>query len=308
MTKIKLNENFYKELDTLIKISNSIKHLYKKLSELENSNKKDSSEYHKYLDYLKMTIEVEKAKYLEYELNDTKCLEWLSWLKDNFLNNKDIYRIINQLSYFASLLNKKGNRLVKKHLEKPNALKTENIFNIKDIEIGISDDVLKTFVLMLDNCYKNKSNKKFKIDTIYTLSYLYPSIEELLLINDFNIEPSLFDVQSKYLSELIEMRPLFYNNIVNNLLSSKVFQQLTYLTSISNKEVKKRPHEILIHYCYLKSLLFLSSEKQNKVYLNFFKKSTNHRKYFQKFSSKKLTEQLIYEGFTDVKNQKQKLK
>lgn len=63
MKKYELDKKDYNQIENLIRIGSSIETLYKKMCNLEIEEKKDTDEYKKILDYLKIALEVESKQY-----------------------------------------------------------------------------------------------------------------------------------------------------------------------------------------------------------------------------------------------------
>ena len=125
---------------------------------------------------------------------------------------------------------------------------------------------------------------------------------------DFNIDLSLLTPKSEYFAKLINMNHLFYEKLKDDLIATKVIQELADFTTISDRHIEKHAGEILLRYCYLKSLLFLSSKTQDEALLDMFKSYTNSREYLEEHPHSKQIEQLIDEGFTEVLTKKKELK
>ena len=86
----------YKLIGDLINITSSIKSLHDKLFILESKGKKNSDEYNKILDYLKISIEVENKIYNQLNISNAENI--FNYLIKSENDKEIIKRIINNIN------------------------------------------------------------------------------------------------------------------------------------------------------------------------------------------------------------------
>ena len=219
MEQYRMKEQDYIHLENLIKTSISIETLYKKLFDLEISEKKYTNEYYKILDYLKISLDVENKLYNQIisTLSNMEFSKFISFLlnekvaynfKDNMssiiymdYNNANIRRIINILIHI--ILKNKERVQDKNIIDFINKFSISNFdasryasFNNLKILIPFEKDILKAYILFLkkyidlgeiDNNIKEKI-----IKNMYYVCYENKSIEKCFLNGRFNFSKIKF--------------------------------------------------------------------------------------------------------------------
>ena len=224
-------------INDLYNISNSIKVLYDKLCDLEMKGEKDSDLYNKYIDYLRIAIEVEEKEYSK-------------------INNDDILACIHNF-----VDNRKGN------IYSRITSKTDDLINLNDS--NCSDDIMianfinelisNVFFSILDEEIINSNRQdliKYKYDKIYKSS----NIENYAIINKFNMSDN-----HNYIV-FIDDLPIIFNDIKNYLLVQQ-FARLFSLKLVNDFDLNNIYD--LIDIIYLRTyLVLLDDEDVKKLYDN----------------------------------------
>ncbi|MDD2208807.1 MAG: hypothetical protein PHU45_05640 [Bacilli bacterium] len=179
----KLGESDYKHINSLIKIASSIDTIYKRLYQLEINNQKESDEYKNLLEYLDISLEVEKNNY--DKINFNKCNLIVNYLLEERMpcNAKtDLETIILQENLnrvMRRVITNLNNRLLNNHHELQKMIPSQfmeilqgfeitNEFVLKSIKSSIKmkqsfeNETLNTFLIFLKEAAEDKKNLSFR--------------------------------------------------------------------------------------------------------------------------------------------------
>lgn len=232
------------ELETiksLIAITESIKESYSQLINLEIAGKKETEEYKKYFERLKISIDLEKSIYEKITTN--KCEMFLQYLQLNENNHtlkeeeaifdNDINLVISRImiklkrkitgdiNYVkAAILPKEIENMLSDYRE---TIKNSMEYAIKIIPVILSD-IFNCFLAII-----KKSNTIENVKMKFYTSFIIENIENEMLDNNFNISSNPYLLSSFFsnlygISDMVFKRVLtyqiisYYNNNLNAIL------------------------------------------------------------------------------------------
>lgn len=282
---------------SLMAVLNSIDDLYNKLFDLELQGFKDGEEYRKHLEYLKLTLEV-KDKYYN-SLTSVQKLEILIKINNNYSFNNIFNCLIN-----LDKIDRIKARLVSKLSEEINIVDQKTLLNIlpkefidyfvyKDkgllrnliiastkIESSFQEDLLSIYLSFLkDTMYSNNYSRYLPelLKMKYDLSFINENIENLLLINNFEIKDNVI-IQSEVIYNMLGLDDLLFNFLKNGF-GIKIFnEQLDNLLMIKDNDYFEDNNKItslLRTALFRSSFLFINDDvitdffDQHKVIFNF---------------------------------------
>ena len=255
-----LEKEDYLVLESLIKTSESIEEIYHHLFRLELIDQKDSLEYQKYFDYLKIAIEVENRIYEENDFNTSKCSAFLGVLNDTFkgrfhtafdsisikdFKNASLYRVYNVIN----------NRIYEND-------------DIDDEEID--ENPYSTFIINMlekETCLlllsKIASDKKLSQTNIirikYYLSFVNNKLENELIDSVFNVSNSVF-VHS-YLYANIYGEGDKYSSLVNFYCYSGALYEIRHILAFNDNDLFKKNDNVIVRLEILKAYLALADDE-----------------------------------------------
>ena len=336
MEKRKLEKRNYETIEKLINITRSIDVLYKKLYELEILGKKETEEYNKNLDYLKIAIDVENKIY--NDINSDSNLSILIYdyllqdrLPDEFISDKDcivlqdisnlvIRRIISTLKrqimsnvdVIKDIISKELTSIIKvitNFIDNINILENEMI-NLSILVESLEKDLYGGFLSFLKENMTDKNNENIineLIKTKYLVLFINKNIESDMLINNFNIS-EYFELNSNYIAKLIKMpnnelkeyKDLYYENDITN--------QINKLLIISNSDynISTKNIEAILRECFIRAIfLFLSDS--NISDLNFdFHEYIESDEYKELYNNNDISESKVINCFKTINSDRKK--
>ena len=257
----------------LFKVGSSIQKLFNILCDLEINGKKDSSEYQRYLDYLRMVLLEENQLYQDSNLSIERCnaitdfvmesrlpsrveeeFENISSLK---LDNGVAWRIIHFLKKRV-LIDCEGigrvsieSEYERKYLEDlQNALYNKNI-----IKANLLEDLVNAILLFNEEEILKEENTDVKsclITIKYFLAYIYKDFGDYIVSKDFNVA-KIFD-NTDLFAYLTRIGPNDLQETKREYLSKLV---ITYIYKVLRTDDKR---QLLICKSILRALFMLMSD------------------------------------------------
>lgn len=224
------------------KLSLSIKNIYNKLNELEVEGLKESDEYRKNLDYLKIAVECEEDKYKE-------------------LNNADIVNLLNIIKIKMITLNYQSTDIVLDNIDSDNeqvmiyiriALKLYNMKNktMGNISLMFENDILDYTFIELMNRYADFHNCDI-LKLKYRLSFLVPKIEKYNVGNDFS-SGSFVSLDEDDDQSIIMEDGIFEIRCEDKFLAfERAIMIINMILKIDNDEVKNKKNVVKLLSYYL---------------------------------------------------------
>ena len=320
-----INSQELSQLKRLINISRMIEDLYSKLYNLELNNEKDSSEYQKYLDYLKLVLEMEKEEYLKLNLNEDKISRYFEYINDAYNLEKDltdmesiiigdfkkrvIRRIMSRFVYYLPnrnevliyFLESEIKDIIKSVLKKDN-INEADLNNYLASVNKIDTDLYYVFLKFINDAYLDKNNTFFKDELLkayYNIIYLEAEVEDKMINNNFHLEENINVSSLSNEAKLIQKDKLFSlsYNLINSLLN----------VSDEQFSFEKVMREVIIRECLLRSSLALIDESDYEMLHNYYLDTINDQEYQNKFKFDKICKGIIANTFNKALEEKNKL-
>lgn len=181
---MKLNNQ--KILDNLIQVSSSIKVLYDKLFELDKNSLKNSNEYEKTLEYLKIALDCEVDYYSQIQRDDLNDIihyvEFKLYLMDG--NDNDII-----LDNISSIKNEKLKyiRILTKLCNMKKASIGDSKLNTDGTVLKFNNNLINYYFMQLMNFYIKGNDMNYSmLIAKYNLSFLVGNLEKENVISKFN--------------------------------------------------------------------------------------------------------------------------
>lgn len=334
--KQKLCESDYIHIDAFIKIASSIDTIYKRLYQLEVDNQKESAEYKNLLEYLDISLKVEKDYYdkinfsiNKYELtinylmqdrmpnNPKSDLEAII-LQENF--NRVIRRVIANLDSRAlnnqqALQKKVPNQFIELLQFFNNQITNESV--LKSINSSIlmkqsfENETLNTFLLFLKEESDDKENVSFKdrlLKAKYDIIFVNKEIETEMLKSRFNVMNFIFD--SKATADILNINSELYNILKKEYglkISTYQIKKLLELSDIDYGNEKNTLASIL-RQAYMKSaFLLLDDEVISEINYDFHD-LIEDPEYYNQQNEDKISTSLIIKTFRNIEKDREKYK
>lgn len=229
-----------KELEALIRISESIIERYKQMASLEKEGKKESSEYASLVSSIKSSINLEENLMSNIEINQERIdfieKEFKDYGYEDKENIADTIILNNQNSennlHLARILLRLKTKLardVKSTIEKitaqllPPEIKDDYIIeeesikscaNMVEITIGFRRDISLLLYKLLEDSISNEKNKNLKdylIDYKYALIMLDSKLEEILMSTSFKGIESIY-LESDLIGRILKVPTGLYDS------------------------------------------------------------------------------------------------
>lgn len=335
MSNYNLEKRDIYQMASLVKISTNIYNLYLKLCKLETSEKKDSEEYRKYLDYLSIYIDVENKIYEESELTLERILSWAKFLfnfkiegkfnledvmtkKELDINTLVIYRILNVLLTKLTKCNNDLFTLSDKEISNITlmlGITNENKYN-KHSNILLNKFIEKDFFyLLLSYLQEYIDDKKYKLFrqmltmSKYNAIFLNKDIENFEIINNFDIPNSLY-IYSRINSDLLKINFETYTQIISlfarNIADNEIYELLE-IEDIDYNNISKSSTSIL-RQCMIKSAFMLMSSKTADEVNLVFREYIDNEEYIELDMKNSISTNLIINCFNDIELNKSRIK
>lgn len=287
------------EFKSVLKVTKSVEKLYNELYQLEISNKQNSPEYNKKIEYLMIALDIENKKYFQANLNKDKRELWKNYINryyidEDFLTNyesiivqnyydKDIRRVLarsadcflNQEDIINSLLAKD----LERHNMSPDRINEMIIF----INNSVENDLLRGYLYYLNEFTNKKeyqSLTNYFIHSKYYLSFINKDIEQEMLKTKFKItdewyigSPLIADLMKIESDVFNELKNVYgYNMILNSIYSILVLNDLDYADNVLGSSA-------LMMQCFIKSGLNLVNQDQLPRIKKHYEQLINSKEY-----------------------------
>lgn len=198
----------YKKIADIIKVTEAIKTLYDRLCNLEINNLKETKEYHKNLDYLMISLEMEESFYMNIDRNSIVAMKdvIISCLNNNAIIKE---RMLSQLDFYK--MNFECNKMTK----------AQELFRIN------SKVFISRILTILQESIDSEIESDLRIELVkikYSLLYKNPENEKDLILDAFNIK-----------NEFREEIPMTNNSVINddNKIDNSGDEALSFLETLN---------------------------------------------------------------------------
>lgn len=335
MERYRLNKQDFELIDRLVKTTNSIETLYKKMYDLEISGKKDSNEYKKLLDYLKMTIEVEDKIYQDANLDYLRCIGLADYiiedrLPDGFTNDVEsimsqnydnrvlrrilsilFHKVISDYNGIKEMLpNELVDLMIQLGMPNPDKIVSQAIYSSIELQKAFEKDTFSGFLTFLQEFINKKDYANFKeqlISSKYNTSFINKAIESDMISSSFDI-PETFYVNSRFVADLTNTDLDLYKLLKNSYgvkESTKQISEVIEMGDMDYSDPKKATSSILRQCLMRASFLLMSDEVISDVNYEFHE-FVESEKYLNRHSHDRISEQLIINCFKSIKRDRSK--
>ena len=322
MNNFNIDITDFKNIESLLNINKNIERLYTKLGQLEIENKTYTKEYTQLLEYISFIIEAEDKIYKESNLDTTKKLSWLKFLRNIYdKNNSVLIRINNYI--FANLIGSCKRLIELPDKELSNILimsgikatinkdKKEEICKLIIVKEAIQKDLWKVFLSSIQRNINNPKQRMFKetlIKAKYDAIFFNKDLEISLINKKFNITNNPLII-SNFRREILEMDVTTYQNIKDVLCTQMITNEISDLLNINDYDynnVEKASLSIIKESMIKSCLLFISDEKINEINEHFYKLIGERKD--NEMPSNNISKEIINNCFKSVKEEKTNIK
>lgn len=323
-----------KQLERIVKGTYSISNLYKKLCELEIKGLKNSEDYQKYLNYLKVVLEIEKKYYSKDKLDTKKMYIMSDFLKDiTGIDEYNIEMLVTEKTEESSIItriqsnlflectnnyNDINNFLSEEELKiledyyRQNSANSVSFDTFSKVESYVEKDFKMAFLYFLEKFISNNSysNVKSKLIAIkYKFIFMNKDIENLALEDEFNIDGILksdFTILEQYLKLDLNAVTKIKDNYVEVYYLNYVLK-LFRIDDIDYNENKNFILSILAQ-CFIRASFTLMSEdlidKLNYGFHEYIQRSD----YLDTYPNSDISQKLIIECFRKIRKDRKHIK
>ncbi len=317
----------------------SVLDLYAKLYAIEADGNKDSDEYKKILDYLKVALEVEKSEYENIDIGFSKFLCYVSngdFVRDSLdrkllqLGKDDMvdynsdqlatrflnYLINNDSKLFSTTYEIIPSGLIeimkKAHISSP-SLKIENAIRTEFEEGRIfGQDVSRAFQVFLNKEIETNKDPAIKDCLIYHKykeSFINPCIENELVENDFDL-PECINIDTTLNAAFLGVSTEKYKKNISTLAINAALDNINELLGTKDIDYSDADTAALsiIKQCYLRAnLVFMTDEDINDLKDEFID-SIQSDEYLKDYKDDHISINLITEAFNARKKDRELIK
>ncbi len=326
-----LNQTENQNIEQLIKITSSVDNLYKRLAELEISGQKESEEYEKNMEYLRITLEVEEQCYQDLKANNN-LFDIIKYILNNKIPNPDIPDLENIVLGHTD--NRVNVRILKK-LQNMVQFTRENLLSM--FHINLQSDVGKRFkeTVSLDkviagiqtgnsidiDCFnmflslveeskiqENSETFKRKLSEVkYEVAFIVPDVEQNMINQNFVVKSSaalgsdvtakIFGISnSEYQSKKLVFGAILFEKQITKLfeLNDSDYENEDVFFSASLRQLLMRT-----------SFLFMD-DKIVKDMKEDFQKTILSKKYLEAHEHNRISEAVISQAFIKSTSDKDK--
>ncbi len=331
MEEYKIDIKDYELIRKLMQTTTSIETLYKKLYDLEIRGLKNSQSYEKYLDYLKIALEVENKTYEDATLSTERCAAIFEFLltdrvPDGFLsdtesimsqnyNNRVTRRILGILiqklfsdsEYSKSMV---ADEIMNKYMITDGSAFDPSLFDSVSASIEMQDalevDMIRAYLKLLQEFVDSKYLSVYRDDLIkskYNMVFINKRVENDLVNNKFNV-PEILKLDSMLVAELAELDMEVYRLITNIFGVKESAGQISELIEVGDQEYRNSSKviEAILRQCYMRSaFLFMSEDSISDINYEFYEFIEGDN-YLQRHPNDHISEKIITSGFDSIKD------
>lgn len=312
-------------IDFITEIAASIETLYIKLFNLEINGKKETEEYKKTIEYLKISVEVENELLQNKLLSSDKIIAMMFYLikkkkSENFsenykevlnqsYNDRIFLRIFNKI-YFKYKENPTILQSIEKYLDEPEEEILQNIIAKNELDKSLERDFLNSYLFLLQQfCLDSQDEYVFPylLSTKYNLSYSIPSIEESLISLNFEI-PDTLCLESSMIANIFSMNEEEYEKAKNDYGTKIAFSQIIKILDMDNKNFSnpKNIANSILKQCLLRAA-FMFMDEETLQELNYqFHSQIENKKYLLKYPNNSVNENIVSKCFRKINSDKKR--
>lgn len=253
-----------------------------------------------------------------YDRLPDKFIENIESIVNQDYNNNTIRRILNILdniinstsSTIKSILPNEQITLIKQY----GLLNVDILFlknNVDVIRKEIENDLLKTYLLFLQEFIDNQNYSKFKLHLIrskYNTSFINNNVEKDMIFNNYEIIKTL-SINSQTIAVFnkidLEQYNLFKNKYSRSICTKQIFE-LIEINDMDYKDITKASISIL-RQCLIRSSFQLMDDNLISDINDAFHNLIKCNEYLARHPQNNISEQLIDDCFNSIKKDKNKI-
>ena len=337
MEQYTLTSKDYEWLKNIMKNNESIDAIYKKLCELEINGQKDSDEYKKYIDYLKIALEVENNIYATGKINFYNGSALVNYIigermPDDFLNDREsiiakdynnrvIRRVLkNLIGIVAS-----DYETVKKYMIPTQLVEFMKYIGMEDADQSVSNalyssvqmkdaldqDISNGFLTILRELTNSSKYAEYKNELIaskYHIAFIEPNTETLLLNNSFEL-PDGFYPNTSFAATVTETPEELLEQIKNTQGIQEATHHMMGLIRMHDGDFEDRDKAFssILRQSFMRSAFMLVSEDVLGEYNYHFHDFIESDTYLKDYPNDNVGVQMVVDGFKLIDTDKKKL-
>jgi len=335
MEKYILKSKDYEFINNLIKTTNSIDSIYRKMYDLEINGKKDTEDFNQILDYLSMAIEVEEKLYKEANLSYLQCIAIADYilqdkLPDGFLNDTEsimnqcydnrvlrrilsilVHKIISDHESVRQMLPEEIIELMEQlGMPNPDKLVSQAIYSSIELQKAFERDIFNGYLAILQEFIVSNTYKNFRNDLIrskYNTSFINKQIENDMISSKFDI-PDTFYVNSRFVADLTQTDLELYKMLKNLYGVKESTKQISEVIEIGDMDYSdsKKAITSILRQCLMRSAFLLMSDEVISDVNYEFHEFVEDKKYLDRHPHDRISEQLIVNCFKAIKKDRNK--
>lgn len=322
--------------DSIFRVTETIERLYEGLYNLEIKGLKNSEEYNRKLNLLKIFLKQEEQLYNDVKFDKNKVYSWLKYIKiaknvgclgNNFdsviygkYENKTIRRIYNKLYKELHIINLNigdylNNGFTFVSLGNENNSNLEKlIYNLaityKDkIEEEVDKDFKKTFFTILNEYINDQNYLSVRDKLIYTkyyFSFIFSKSEEYMLRHSFSVPADTYLLSKMESSNLGDLFTESFEDVKDDFCNDLVTKYINIL--IDQFENMESDLAVIICKTFIRALLINMSYSRVKKLKDDFESSLNRLDSNLLQNSKYFGWNLVNECFNSINKDREKVK
>lgn len=323
------------QIENIIKTTQSIETLYKRLYELEINGKKDTKEFKTNYDYLTIALEVEENNYKNANLTAEKIQAWIKYIFETKVpkefysdsesvvrqdySNKTIRRILNILSnkkrsYFE-VPEEISNDVFLKNIMKlagidnPSELFEEATQATAEMDFAFNKDYTNSILHIIKELLNKKEYANYKnnlIGTKYYLSFLNKTVEEGLLFSEFEIPEMLYFISSNK-ANVYKLDSTEFKIFKKEYAFEKTIVQILGMLKLSDLDYANEKNAItsILRECFIRAGFMLLDEDTLEDLNYEFHEFLESNDFLEEHKHDKISTQLVINCFKKIKKDKE---
>ena len=332
-----LTSKDYEWLKGLIQTTESIETIYNKLCELETNGQKDSEEYRKYIDYLKMSLEVESDIYSSAKLDFNRGSAIYNYIvedripegtltdKESLIAQNYDYRVLKRILGALKKIIVTDYKTIQEQMMPSGLVQlmrdigmsnvdqrvSNAVFSGVSLKSSMDQDIMRGFLSFVGDLTINSRYEEYRpnlIATKYNAAFLDKDAEADLLENSFEIADGFFS-NANLTGGLVETPQALLDVLKNHEGFQEAAHQLGFLVKMHDAEFedKNKAYGALLRQCFLRSAFLLMDEEALSKLNYYFHDFVESPRYLEDHKDDSIGELKVTECFRKINQDKKKL-
>lgn len=316
------NKKDFKVVDSLMQISLSIGSLYSKLADLEIAGKKDSDEYRKTIEYLKISIETENevlnsvfslgykyseiVEYLRKSKKEGKLQEDYESAIEEDMQNNFLIRILSKLNNKKTTETGYVSNFLLEIMEKSLGISREETLRKVIVETELKnglkkDYLINFFIILQDFCTKKQYQNTVPCLLLskYVLFYISPSIETDFIESEFEL-PEVLCSNASIVATLYSISADIYEARKNYYGMEAAIDSISEILNLDSKNAPQLSSDAIIKMCFLcSSFMLMDDESLHNLNYEFHSKIEGDE-YLEQYPNNSTNERIVIDCFKQI--------